>query len=47
LRYAVAEPIDPKYFAEVKIDPDSATVVSPNGVDLAPEILYEEARKDP
>src|SRR5579859_255882 len=44
----VFEPLlDPKYFAQVKVDPDAATVVWPNGADLAPETLYAEARKNP
>jgi hypothetical protein len=38
---------DPGYFSEVKVDPEAATVVWPNGVDLAPEVLYQEARKTP
>ena len=36
---------DQAYFAQVKVDPDAATVVWPNGADLAPEKLYAEARK--
>jgi hypothetical protein len=36
---------DTKYFAAVKVDLEAATVVWPNGVDLAPEMLYEEALK--
>lgn len=44
----VFEPLrDPKYFATVKVDPEAATVVWPNGADLAPETLYQEARKNP
>jgi len=44
----VFEPFrDPTYFALVKVDPEVATVVWPNGADLAPETLYEEARKNP
>jgi len=44
----VFEPLcDPTYFAMVKVDPEAATVVWPNGADLAPETLYEEARKNP
>jgi hypothetical protein len=44
----VFEPLrDPKYFATVKVDPEAATVVWPNGVDLAPETLYQTARKNP
>jgi Protein of unknown function (DUF2442) len=44
----VFEPLhDPKYFATVKVDPEAATVVWPNGVDLAPETLYQKARKNP
>ena len=33
--------------AKVNVDMDAATVVWPNGVELAPERLYEEARKNP
>ncbi len=44
----VFEPLhDPKYFAQVRVDTEAATVVWPNGADLAPETLYEEARKNP
>ena len=38
---------DPEYFAKVKVDTEATTVVWPNGADLAPETLYEEARKNP
>jgi hypothetical protein len=31
---------DPAYFAEVRVDPESRTVVWPNGLDLAPEVLH-------
>ena len=44
----VFEPLrDPKYFARVKVDPEAATVVWPNGVDLAPKTLYQKARGNP
>jgi hypothetical protein len=44
----VFEPLrDPTYFAKVKVDSEAATVVWPNGADLAPETLYQEARKNP
>jgi hypothetical protein len=44
----VLEPLrDPAYFAEVRVDPESGTVAWPNGVDLAPEPLYEQARRNP
>jgi hypothetical protein len=44
----VFEPLrDPTYFATVKVDTEAATLVWPNGADLAPEVLYEEARKNP
>ena len=44
----VFEPLgDRMYFATVKVDPEAATVVWPNGADLAPETLYQEARKHP
>ena len=36
---------DPAYFARVRVDPECGTVVWPNGFDMAPEPLYEEARK--
>jgi hypothetical protein len=35
---------DPAYFARVAVDPDGGTIAWPNGVDLAPEPLYAEAR---
>lgn len=31
---------DPQYFARVAVDPDARTVVWPNGLDLAPEVLH-------
>jgi hypothetical protein len=34
---------DPAYFAQVRVDPECGTVVWPNGFDMAPEPLYEEA----
>jgi hypothetical protein len=44
----VLEPLaDPAYFARVRIDPEAGTIAWPNGVDLAPEPLYEEARLNP
>lgn len=40
----VFEPLgDPAYFARVRVDPGAGTIAWPNGVDLAPEPLYEEA----
>lgn len=44
----VLEPLtDPAYFAQVKVDAEAATIVWPDGLDMAPEALYEEARKHP
>jgi Protein of unknown function (DUF2442) len=44
----VLEPLqDPAYFAQVRVDPESGTIAWPNGVDLAPEPLYDEARRNP
>jgi len=41
----VFEPLrDPAFFARVAVDPESGTIVWPNGVDMAPEPLYETAR---
>jgi len=34
---------DPGFFARVRIDPESGTIVWPNGVDVCPDLLYEEA----
>ncbi len=31
---------DPDYFAAVAVDTDAGTVVWPNGLDLAPEVLH-------
>jgi hypothetical protein len=40
------EPLrDPKFFRQVQVDGERNTIVWPNGVDLAPEFLYEEALK--
>lgn len=42
----VFEPLaDPGYFAQVSVDPEAGTVVWPSGVDMAPEPLYEQARR--
>jgi len=44
----VFEPLrDPSGFAEVRVDPEAATIVWPNGLDTAPEFLYAEASKHP
>lgn len=36
----VRELDDPSYFAQVRVDSDAGTVVWPNGLDLAPEVLH-------
>ena len=42
----VFEPLrDPAYFARVQVDPESGTITWPDGLDMAPEPLYEEARQ--
>jgi Protein of unknown function (DUF2442) len=44
----VLEPLnDPVYFAKVTVDPEAGTIVWPDGLDLAPEPLYEQARAHP
>lgn len=44
----VLEPLgDPTYFARVTVDTEAGTIAWPNGIDLAPEPLYEEARLNP
>jgi hypothetical protein len=35
---------DPGYFALVRVDPEVGTIAWPNGLDLAPERLYREAK---
>ena len=38
------EPLkDVEYFAKVSVDAELGTVVWPNGADLAPEVLHEQA----
>ncbi|HEY5344593.1 MAG TPA: DUF2442 domain-containing protein [Solirubrobacteraceae bacterium] len=40
----VFEPLaDQSFFAQVRVDPEIGTIVWPNGVDMAPETLYERA----
>lgn len=31
---------DPEYFSQVRVDREARTVVWPNGLDLAPEVLH-------
>ena len=38
---------DPGYFAEVTVDREAGTIVWPDGIDLAPEPLYERAKAHP
>jgi hypothetical protein len=43
----VFEPLkDPSYFARVEVDPDAGTITWPGGLDMAPEPLYDEARRN-
>jgi hypothetical protein len=40
----VFEPLkDVEYFSKVTVDPELGTVVWPNGADLAPDVLHEQA----
>lgn len=36
---------DPQYFARVTADPDAGTITWRDGLDMAPEPLYAEARR--
>jgi hypothetical protein len=38
---------DHEFFAQVSLDRDAGTIAWPNGVDMAPETLYEQARRHP
>ncbi len=44
----VLEPLnDPDYFAQAAVNTGAGTIVWPNGIDLAPEPLYEQAHAHP
>ena len=44
----VLEPLnDSAYFAQVTVDLEAGTIAWPDGIDLAPEPLYEQAREHP
>lgn len=44
----VFEPLrDPDYFARVTVDHEAGTIAWPDGLDMAPEPLYAEARRNP
>lgn len=46
-RGSLLEPLDdPDYFAQVRVDPDAGTVLWPNGLDLAPEVLHGDYPPD-
>jgi len=46
--HGVFEPLrDPAYFALVEVDAEAGTITWPDGLDMAPEPLYEEARRHP
>jgi hypothetical protein len=38
---------NPAYFSLVTVDPEAGTVVWPDGIDLAPEPPYEQAKAHP
>jgi hypothetical protein len=43
----VFEPLnDPSHFARVELDPEAGTIAWPGGLDMAPEPLYDEARRN-
>jgi hypothetical protein len=43
----VFEPLkEPGYFARVEVDPEAGTITWPGGLDMAPEPLYDEARRN-
>jgi hypothetical protein len=37
---------DPDFFAQVRVDAEAGTVVWPNGLDLAPEVLHGDFEPD-
>jgi hypothetical protein len=45
--HGVFEPLrNPAYFARVEVDPEAGTIVWEDGLDMAPEPLYAEARRN-
>jgi hypothetical protein len=36
---------DPELFAQVRVDSQAGTIVWPGGLDMAPEVLYVQARE--
>jgi hypothetical protein len=45
LRGTLGEPLrDPDYFRRARVDEESRTVVWPNGLDPAPELLYARGK---
>ncbi len=38
---------DQAYFAKVRVDPESGTIVWPNGADLCPDVLRHHLTGDP
>lgn len=44
-RGTLGEPLgDPEYFRQVRVDDELRTIVWPNGLDPAPELLHDEVR---
>jgi hypothetical protein len=47
-RTGVLAPLnDPAYLAQVTLDPEAGTIAWPDGIDLVPEPLYEQAKAHP
>ncbi len=45
--FGVFEPLrDPGVFARVTVDREAGTIAWPDGLDMAPEPLYDEARRN-
>jgi hypothetical protein len=48
LRGTLGEPLrDPEYFRQVRVDEEARTVVWPNGLDPAPELLHGDDEPAP